>query len=204
MVSKSIDSKRMSDEELVSLYMSTQNNYYFDRLYERYSNKVYRKCLTFTKDKARAEDFTHDIFLRLIMRLGSYRGQSQFSVWLYSITYNYCTDQLRIVKRQGEVAIDENMDWSEDNEAELAEMEVRRLKSAMQGIAADEKAILLMKYQDGLSIKDIAAIQKVTESAVKMRLKRAKERLRQRYLETLLFWLVLFAKLMTLLKWPIR
>jgi DNA-directed RNA polymerase specialized sigma24 family protein len=71
--------KNLSDEELVRLYIDTQRNAYFERLYERYCDKVYRKCLSFTKDPVRAEDFTHDIFLKLIIKLGGFREQAKFS-----------------------------------------------------------------------------------------------------------------------------
>lgn len=84
--------KIYTDEELVRLYVTTQRNEYFESLYSRYCDKVYRKCLSFSKDPARAEDYTHDVFLRLIMKIGSFREEAKFSTWLYSVTYNYCMD----------------------------------------------------------------------------------------------------------------
>lgn len=57
---------------------------------------------------------------------------------------------------------------------ELLEMEVKQLKRVLEEIPVDDKAILLMKYQDDMSIKEIAGILGKTESAVKMRIKRAK------------------------------
>lgn len=57
---------------------------------------------------------------------------------------------------------------------ELLEMEVKQLKKVLEEIPVDDKAILLMKYQDDMSIKEIAEILGKTESAVKMRIKRAK------------------------------
>jgi RNA polymerase sigma-70 factor (ECF subfamily) len=52
----------------------------------------------------------------------------------------------------------------------------------------------MMKYQDDISIREIADGQKMTESAVKMRLMRAKEKLRRRYIETLIFWILVGIK----------
>ncbi len=57
---------------------------------------------------------------------------------------------------------------------ELLAMEVKQLKKVLEEIPVDDKAILLMKYQDDMSIKEIAGILGKTESAVKMRIKRAK------------------------------
>lgn len=188
--------KHTTDEELVRVYIETQRNIYFEELYDRYVDKVYRKCLSFVKNDAQAEDFTHDIFLRLVLKIGSFKEQAKFSTWLYSITYNYCMDQMRLVKKQAETALDENFDLAEEEDnSELVEMEAQDLKKALQKIPPDDRAILLMKYQDDFSIKEIADTFKISESAVKMRLMRTKEKLRKIYTENILFVLLIFVKI---------
>lgn len=192
--------KQLTDEELVRLYVETQRDSYFEALYARYCDKVFRKCLSFTKDKGRAEDFTHDIFLRIITKLGTFREQAKFSTWLYSITYNYCMDQLRSPRQKevySEDAYDKLSDYADDDEADLIEMEAQRLNRALNELTPDERGMLMMKYQDDISIRDIADAQQLSESAVKMRLLRAKEKLRRRYLEALIFWLLIAIKAMT-------
>jgi RNA polymerase sigma factor (sigma-70 family) len=195
--------KHLTDEQLVQLYIDTQRNPYFDALYTRYCDKVYRKCLSFTKNTARAEDFTHDIFLRVVTKLSSFREQAKFSTWLYSITYNYCMDQMRSPKQKevyGDDVYENVGTYADDGEAEIAEMEAQRLNKALDYLTPDERGMLLMKYQDDISIRDIAEAQKITESAVKMRLMRAKEKLRRKYVEALVFWLLLGMKLLNLWK----
>ncbi len=193
-----------TDEELVRMFIVTQRNPYFEELYERYSSKVYRKCLSFVKDQAKAEDFTHDIFLKLIFKLGSYNENARFSTWLYSITYNYCMDQLRINKKRAEVYADENLEVPDDTDLNTMfdepDVETKRLKRAMEGLSAEEKSILMMKYQDDLSIREISDVFKITESATKMRLLRSREKLRTKYLETAIFLGILGAKLLELFK----
>ncbi|MBO0933389.1 RNA polymerase sigma factor [Fibrella aquatilis] len=194
--------KHLSDEELVRLYVSTQRNPYFEALYTRYCDKVYRKCLSFTKNSERAEDFTHDIFIRVVTKLSGFREQAKFSTWLYSVTYNYCMDQLRS-PRQKEVYSDEpyeGVGMYDDDDAEVAEMEAQRLNKALDHLTSDERGLLMMKYQDDISIRDIADAQQITESAVKMRLMRAKEKLRKRYLEALIFWILVGIKALTSFK----
>lgn len=187
--------KVVADEELVRLYVETQRNIYFEELYDRYVDKVYRKCLSFVKNEAHAEDFTHDIFLRVVLKIGSFKEHSKFSTWLYSITYNYCMDQVRQSKKQAEIALDENFDLEDDNyDLELADMQTQGLKKALQKIDADERAILLMKYQDDFSIKEISDTLKITESAVKMRLMRTKEKLKKIYKENIIFLLIIIIK----------
>jgi len=188
----------------VRLFITTQRNPYFEELYERYSGKVYRKCLSFVRDQAKAEDFTHDIFLKLIFKLGSYNENARFSTWLYSITYNYCMDQLRINKKRAEVYADENLEVADDTDLntmfEEPDIEIRRLKRAMEGLTTEEKSILMMKYQDDLSIREIAGVFSITESATKMRLLRSREKLREKYLETVIFLGLLGVKLLELFK----
>ncbi|AKD57222.1 RNA polymerase sigma factor [Spirosoma radiotolerans] len=198
----------ISDEELVRLYVETQRNAYFERLYERYCDRVYRKCLSFIKDPVRAEDLTHDIFLKLVVKLSSFREQAKFSTWLYSITYNYCTDQLRSQNLRREVYMDDGWErldvGNDDGLAELAELEAKQLQKALHQLPPEEQTMLLMKYQDDISIRDIADLNGLTESAVKMRLKRSRDKLRKHYLEGAVFWLLIAIKLALSIRWPFR
>lgn len=194
-----MNSKNLSDEQLVSLFIDTQKNLYFEQLYDRYADKVYRKCMSFVKDEAKAEDFTHDIFMKLVLNIASYKASAKFSTWLYSITYNYCIDQLRVAKKYVEYSLNYDFDLAEDNDAELAELEEQRLRKALQKIVPEEKSLLMMKYQDELSIKEIATTLGISESAVKMRLLRAKERLKKVYIESALFWGIIITKMLSVL-----
>ncbi len=194
--------KHYTDEQLVRMYIETQKNVFFEQLYERYVDKVYRKCLSFVKDRAKAEDFTHDIFIKLIVRLGSFKESSKFSTWLFSITYNYCMDQIRFEKKMAESDLDDEMDIADEESEDIEEMamEAQQLRKALDSISPDERSILLMKYQDDFSIKEIADTFNLTESAVKMRLKRTKEKLKKFYWESVIFWLALIIKMLLFMK----
>ena len=197
--------RNLSDEELVKLFIETNKDVYFEYLYDRYADKVYRKCLSFVKDPAKAEDFTHDIFLKLVLSLNSYKEHAKFSTWLYSITYNFCVDKVRTAKKVQEVELDDNFDSIDDSDdSDLKEIEAQRLRDTLREVSPDERAILLMKYQDDFSIKEIADTFGLTESAVKMRLKRTKEKLRKKYIESVLFWVLLISKFTILLKWWLK
>ncbi len=187
--------KHLKDEELVALYIDTQQNLYFEEIYERYANKVYRKCYSFVYNQAKAEDFTHDIFLKLIVKIGTFKESSKFSTWLYSITYNFCMDQIRVNKKNVEVALDGNHDIMDENdEDDLVNMHSDQLGKTLEKIPSDEKALILMKYQDDFSIKEIADTLNITESAVKMRLLRSKDKLRKLYLENLVIFALIVLK----------
>jgi RNA polymerase sigma-70 factor (ECF subfamily) len=112
-------------------------------------------------------------------------------------------DQLRSPK-QKEVYSDDPYEtvtnYADDNDADIAEMQAQRLNQALDYLTADERGLLMMKYQDDISIRDIADGQKLTESAVKMRLMRAKDKLRRRYIETLIFWVLVGIKALSFWK----
>ncbi|MDP5121565.1 MAG: sigma-70 family RNA polymerase sigma factor [Spirosomaceae bacterium] len=198
-----VNLKNLKDEELVRLYIETQKNRYFEEIYDRYSDKIFRKCYSFVKDTARAQDFTHDIFIKLSVKIGTFKETARFSTWLYSITYNYCMDQLRLIKKRGEYELNENFDLEAEDDGEdyeLLQMKTVGLKKSMELLTAEEKAILIMKYQDDFSIKDIADTFGLTESAVKMRLMRTREKVKKVYLENFAFVALIVLKVILFLK----
>jgi RNA polymerase sigma factor (sigma-70 family) len=178
----------ISDEEIVIEYLKTQNMSYFSVLYERYSGKVMAKCITILKDVDQAKDATHDIFMKVMLSIVNFKGNSKFSTWLYSITYNYCIDETRRLKKykiESEDLLDSHLS-DEEKEETLEDLilgvEVDQLKVILDDLRVEDKSVLLMKYLDDLSILEIADILKKSESAIKMQLKRAKERFQLIYI----------------------
>lgn len=165
----------------MSSYLETQNVTYFNLLYERYSGKVYAKCLSMLRNEMEAEDAMQDIFMKLLSKISSFSGRAKFSTWLFSITYNFCIDKIRLAKKDITQEVDDINRYGENisdevEDAQLFEIEVDKLKLILDSIGTDERAVLLMKYQDDMSIKDICEILNKSESAIKMQLKRAKEK----------------------------
>lgn len=191
----------ISDEELVKHYVASQKNIYFEELYERYSQKVYRKCYSFVLDKSKAEDLTHDIFIKVVTKIGTFKENARFSTWLYSITYNYCLDSLRKVKRAKEQALEDNMEFVEEQvDTEMLSMQSKGLQKSLSQISPEERSMLLMKYQDEFSIREISESMNLSESAVKMRLLRTKEKVKKLYLENVTVLLLIMVKFLMFLK----
>jgi RNA polymerase sigma factor (sigma-70 family) len=173
----------MDDQRIIEVYLAHQAPNCFRLLYERYAGKIYAKSLTILNNAAAAEDVTQEIFAKIFLSLDRFGGKSKFSTWVYSVTYNYCIDYIRRNKKQRRVFSDEEIEKAPDlaeevPDHELMQMEVRQLKTVLDELPVKDKAILLMKYQDGMSIREIAAGLDKTESAVKMQIKRAKEKAR--------------------------
>ena len=175
-------SKNLSDEELVQQIVKDNDTMRFEILYDRFSERVYNKCLGFARDSDEAQDLAQDVFLKLFVKLSSFKGNSKFSTWLYAFTYNHCVNYVnrntakKIEKQSvGTERLEDEVDEIED--VSMLSLKAKKLKNALEEISADEKMIILMKYQDSLSIKEIASSLDIGESAVKMRLKRSKEKL---------------------------
>ena len=187
---KTIDVKTLSDEDLVFKIVETNNTHLFAVLYDRFSKVVYNKCYGFSKSKEEAEDLTHDVFIRLFVKLKTFKGNSKFSTWLYSFTYNFCVNyvQRNAYKKKEKVTVvtdnikDDDVTLEVDD-ATLFELKSEKLAKALSLIDPADKMILLMKYQDDMSIKEIQQVLEVGESAVKMRIKRAKQKVVRTYEE---------------------
>lgn len=175
------------DEDLVKAIVETNDTLLFEVLYDRYATLVYNKCYGFARDEDEAKDLTQDVFLKLFVKLASFKGKSKFSTWLYAFTYNHCVNYVtrntakKIEKQSVNYQDIENVSDSEIEDKDFLNMRVDKLKKAMELISPDEKMILLLKYQDYLTIKEIESVLGIGESAVKMRIKRAKDKLIQVY-----------------------
>ncbi len=170
----------MEDPEVIHVYLAYQAANCFDLLYKRYGGKIYSKCISMLKDEALAHDATQEVFTKIFLNLSKFNEKSRFSTWVYSITYNYCIDYIRRKKKNANLFMDDisRLPEIEDevSDDEILSIAVHQLKVILEELDDGERAILLMKYQDGMSIKEIASLLNKTESAVKMRIKRAKER----------------------------
>ena len=178
------DFNKLSDEELVKTIVSSNDTLLFEILYDRYAKMVYNKCRGFSKRDDEAEDLAQDIFLKLFVKLKTFKGNSKFSTWLYAFTYNHCVNYVnrntakKIEKQSVDATHIEDSGYRlDDNDSDISQLKVEKLKEALELISPEEKMILLLKYQDYLSIKELANILDIGESAVKMRIKRAKEKL---------------------------
>ena len=171
--------KEISDEDLVRQIVDEKRSELFEILYYRYYLKVVDKCHSFIKNRGLAEDFANDILSKAYEKLPGFKGNARFSSWLYSITYNYSIDYLRKKKKlhyPNWNTENEIPDIPDESETDLENMSYENLLRILEMIHPEEKALLLMKYQDNLPGKQIAETLRISDDAVKMRLKRARTR----------------------------
>jgi RNA polymerase sigma-70 factor (ECF subfamily) len=88
-----------SDEELLQRYRAAANSSdgaeLLNHLFQRHHRRVAAWCYKLTGDVEMSADLAQEVFLKAFRRLDSFRGESRFSTWLYTITRNHCMDELR-------------------------------------------------------------------------------------------------------------
>jgi len=176
---------KLSDEEILSTYKATKNDECIATLYSRYYQKVFHKCLTFTKDKDKAFDLTQDILVKAFRNIEKFQSKSAFSSWLYRITYNYCIDYVRMKKKRAELSLEtqiekaEQMPYEEYQEQDYQRF--KRVEKLMSRFTGETREMLELKYLQGYSLKELMQKYGLAESAVKMRLLRAKKKIAHLY-----------------------
>lgn len=176
----------LDDKELVTAILQTTERAMQracqEELYNRYADKVYFKCLAMVKDPDKAKDIAHDVLVKMFLKLKEYKGTGPLYGWLFAITYNFCINFLKKEKRLRTESFDlreydVGTDEIEEENQELHELQLTQLELLMDTLEDDERLILLMRYQDDLSVRQMAEALDIGESAVKMRLKRSRDRL---------------------------
>ncbi|MCP9234851.1 RNA polymerase sigma factor [Lewinella sp. JB7] len=157
-----------------------------NELYTRYADRVYFKCRSMVKDDAVAHDLAHDVFIKVFTNLDKLKNPGGLTSWIFSITYNHCVTYLRQNKRLRFEEIQPEREPADTGERELTEkmlgeIRITQLARMLDQLKEEERIILLLKYQEGLSVKQIGRLLDLGESAVKMRLKRSRAHLADLY-----------------------
>jgi RNA polymerase sigma-70 factor (ECF subfamily) len=154
----------------------------FADLYQEHSRAVYYLALRYLGDPQRAEDVTHDVFLKVYRKLDAFRGESAFRTWLYRITINHCHNlQQSWYDRHIVTGADESvMDaTSSTSESPLRVLEIKELgqhiQSTLDRLAPEYRLLLLLVADEELSYEEIAELTGQTAGAVRGKLHRARK-----------------------------
>jgi len=176
-----------TDQDYIEQIRSGNVNAYA-ALVTKYQHMIFTLALRMVGNREDAEEVSQDTFVKAYKALDTFKGTSKFSTWLYSFTYNFCVNyvQRNTHKKQEKITVVTDRIKEEDpseeiDDTSLFELKSEKLVKAMQLIDPNDKMTLLMKYQDDMSIKEMAVVLEIGESAVKMRVKRAKEKVVKAY-----------------------
>jgi RNA polymerase sigma-70 factor (ECF subfamily) len=184
----------LSEEELL-IALRDRDGDAFARLFELYSDKIYRLSVGLLESEAEAEGIVQETFLRFFEKLDQFEGRSKIGTWLYRVAHNASIDHLRRRKSMLPLDIpeDENVpapavfaDWSQWPERLLTDAEVTaELDKAIASLPGIYRAIFILREIEGLSTRETAEVTELSVSAVKVRLHRARLALRERLAESL-------------------
>lgn len=176
---------QMTDEELVQFIQNGGPERYFSILADRHQDYVKKKCKGYVKNDDEAEDLTQEVFIKVFMQLKNFRAEAKFKTWLYTIVYHTCIDYLRKKKKSTHQVISDKLSSELEDVIEADEVDKESLMNALEllleQITPEEKLLLLLKYKEKQSLQAITASMNISESAAKMRLLRAKEKINKLY-----------------------
>lgn len=172
-----------TDEDLMRLIAQGTSGA-FDVLYERYARRLlYYFYRMLGQDEEKAQDFLHDLFLKIVERPHLFSAERRFSTWVFSVAHNMCKNEYRRlqVRRAEPVEIDE---LPVDNDS-LPETIDRKAFAAMLDVELEElseehRTVFLLRYRENFSLREISDVLQCPEGTVKSRLFYALRRLATR------------------------
>jgi RNA polymerase sigma factor (sigma-70 family) len=180
-----------SDIELIRQVLAGNQSAYAD-LVKRHKRYVFTLALRFAKNRENAEEIAQDCFVKAYKGLSSFQQQSKFTTWLYTIVYTTSMTFLRKKKLEtysmdtGDVFMQVNH-IAFDSKTNPAEQRSQSyyVNLAIGKLLPDDAAILTLFYQGEQSLEEIAAVMAMETNTVKVKLHRARHRLKEK-LESLL------------------
>ena len=165
----------------------------FEDLVSRYENKVYRLAIKLTRNETLAEEVMQEVFLKIYEKIGTFRGESALSSWIYRIAANACFAKLNLEKRhqhadleetmpQAEIALQERQDSTPEapDRPLLTNEALSVISRAIERLPEDFRVVLTLRDVEGMSNEEVARILDLSVPAVKSRLHRARLLLRKR------------------------
>ncbi|MCS7202188.1 MAG: sigma-70 family RNA polymerase sigma factor [Dictyoglomus sp.] len=184
----------LSDKALISLIKSGDREA-FNILVKRYEKKVFNILYLQLGPISDLEDLAQEVFIKIFKNINKFRGEAQFSTWLYRIVLNLSYDYKR--KNKNIFSLDENIDYEseetfenilptseEDPEKVLERLEVqRKIRDAIKGLSKEYQEVIILREFEGLSYEEIAKVLNCPVGTVESRLFRAREELRKKLIK---------------------
>lgn len=169
-----------------------ENKISIEKIVDAYYHKIYKLSFFYLKDKQESEEITQDIFLKVIKKLSTFKGQANIYTWIYRIASNTLINYLKRKKLVRFLSLDtisikgEHLnDLSELDPAihleinETKNTQIEQLEKAINLLSNKEKKAFYLFYYDNLKQKEIAQIMKTSKSAVESLIHKAKKKLKK-------------------------
>jgi len=158
----------------------------FTQIVERYKNPVYNMCYRMLSNPQAAEDAAQETFWRVYKNLNRYDSKRKFATWLLSIAAHYCIDQQR-KKRLPSIDLSEIIEFSAEDPAPKPENVAiknefsEEVQQQMAELNESDRAVLVLRYWHEMSEVEISETLRITKSAVKSRLHRARKHMAEQW-----------------------
>ena len=145
---------------------------YFEAVYERYANDLYRLCLVYLKKREDAEEAVTDAFIRLMERKPEFENKAHEKAWLMKTAVNIC-------KNMHKSAWFRNVIPNDDVLAYMTTPEEISIMEDVLSLPPKYRVIIYMHYYQGYKTAEIASMLNMNESTVLSRLSRGRQQLRE-------------------------
>jgi len=176
----------LSDMEIISRVLKG-NQQAYALLVERYQRYVFTIVLRYVQSREDAEEVAQDIFVKAYRSLADFKGTAKFSTWLYTVTTTTCITFLRKKKLEVHSLDNEKVFAAADNvdsgmSANQIEQKskVTMVNEAIKMLSPDDAEILTLFYKAEQSLEEIAQVLGIEPNTVKVRLHRARARLKEK------------------------
>ncbi|MEQ8241684.1 MAG: RNA polymerase sigma factor [Cyclobacteriaceae bacterium] len=174
--------KKFNDEALMEL-INEGNHACFQELARRYETYILKHCRKYTKSEDEAEDLCQEIFIKIFTQSKSFKQEAKFKTWLFSVIHNAGIDLLRRSKKNPVAVLGKKLADQIQDIADVAvdmerELSIELMEQLLDSLSPEDRLILMLKYKEKHTIQDIERTLNISQGAVKMRLKRARDKIR--------------------------
>ncbi len=150
----------------------------FESIFEKYWDKIYRLCMAYLNDQDLAKDLAQDTMIKIWEQLPKFREESNIGTWIYKIASNNCLRQIEKSKRSERVEFPENLITEESNSQ--LEDNIKLLYQYISELNELDRIIISLELEE-LPQSEIAIITGLSESNVRVKIHRIKERLSKKF-----------------------
>ena len=154
----------------------------FADLYAEHSRAIFYLALRMLSDPQKAEDATHDVFLKAYRKMDQFRGESTWRTWLYRIAINHCRNLQQAWNERHMVTNADDAVWettAAKADSPLRVLETKelgqRIQKALDGLAPEYRLLLLLVADQELSYEQVGALTDQSSDAVRGKLHRARK-----------------------------
>src|SRR5262249_22988642 len=154
----------------------------FAEVYSQHSRAIYYLALRLLSDPQKAEDATHDVFLKAFRKMDQFRGESSWRTWLYRIAINHCRNlqqtwnERHMLTKAVEFVFDSAPEKTDSPWRALETKELgQRIQKALDKLPSEYRLLLLLVADEQLSYEQVATLTDQTADAVRGKLHRARK-----------------------------